>query len=53
VTVKATVVAADNFDPKPTVTLLSVTSNEPDNGDDDGDTVNDIAIVNISSSSAR
>jgi hypothetical protein len=45
VEVKATVVAADNFDPNPSVTLVSVTSNEPDNGDDDGDTVDDIVIV--------
>ena len=41
----ATVVVSDNFDPNPVVTLVSVTSNEPDNGDDDGDTVNDIVIV--------
>jgi predicted extracellular nuclease len=27
------------------ITLVSVTSNEPDNGDDDGDTVNDIIIL--------
>ena len=45
VDVTATVVVSDNFDPNPTVTLVSVTSNEPDNGDDDGDTVNDIVIV--------
>jgi len=45
VTAQATVVAADNFDPNPTVTLLSVMSNEPDDGDDDGNTVNDIVIV--------
>ena len=45
VTVEATVIAADNFDPNPTVTLLSVTSNEPDNGEDDGNTINDIVIL--------
>jgi hypothetical protein len=45
VTVTATVTATDNFDPNPTVTLVSVTSNEPDNGEDDGDTTNDIVIV--------
>jgi len=45
VDVTATVVATDNFDPSPTVTLVSVTSNEPDNGYDDGDTVDDIVIV--------
>ena len=44
VTVNATV---DVFDATgdTTVTLVSVTSNEPDNGDDDGNTVNDIVIV--------
>jgi hypothetical protein len=45
VTVKATVVANDDFDPNPTITLVSVTSNEPDNGLGDGDTPNDIVIV--------
>jgi uncharacterized protein len=43
VTVDATVTAADKA--APTVTLLSVTSNEPDNGTDDGDTTDDIVIV--------
>jgi predicted extracellular nuclease len=45
VDVSATVEASDNFDPDPTVTLVSVTSNEPDNGEGDGDTINDIVIV--------
>ena len=45
VTVDATVVARDDFDASPTVTLVSVTSNEPDNGLGDGDTANDIVIV--------
>ena len=47
VTVQATVTAADNFDPNPTITLVSVTSNEPDNeqGNGDGNTVNDIVIL--------
>jgi hypothetical protein len=45
VDVAATVVVSDNFDPSPTVTLVSVTSNEPDNGEDDGNTVDDIVIV--------
>jgi uncharacterized protein len=45
VTVVATVVVADNFDPNPTVTLVSVTSNEPDNGLGDGDMPEDIVIV--------
>jgi predicted extracellular nuclease len=43
VTVDATVTAADKA--APTVTLVSVTSDEPDNGDDDGDTIDDIVIV--------
>jgi hypothetical protein len=45
VDVTATVVVSDNFDPNPTVTLVEVTSNEPDNGLGDGDTPNDIVIV--------
>ena len=47
VDVTATVVATDNFDLNPTVTLLSVTSSEADdeNGDGDGSTVDDIVIV--------
>lgn len=45
VTVNATVTASDNADPSPLLTLVSVTSNEPDNGDDDGNTINDIVIV--------
>jgi len=45
VNVTATVTVSDNIDPDPSWTLVSVTSNEPDNGDDDGNTVNDIVIV--------
>jgi predicted extracellular nuclease len=45
VTVMAAVTVADNFDPNPTVELVSVTSNEADNGLGDGDTPNDIVIV--------
>ena len=45
VDVAATAVVSDNFDSSPTVTLVSVTSNEPDNGEDDGNTVDDIVIV--------
>jgi predicted extracellular nuclease len=47
VEVKASVSASDNFDPTPTVTLVSVTSNEPDDalGGADGNTTNDIVIV--------
>ena len=44
-TVAATVAVEDAVDPSPTVRLVSVTSNEPDNGEDDGNTVDDIVIV--------
>jgi hypothetical protein len=44
VDVTATVTVLD-ADPNATVTLLSVTSNEPDDGLDDGDTSTDIVIV--------
>ena len=44
-TVQATISVSDDADPDPTVTLVSVTSNEPDDGRDDGNTVNDIVIV--------
>ena len=44
-TIKATINVSDNLDPNPTVALVSVTSNEPDNGTGDGDTANDIVIV--------
>lgn len=45
VRVTATVAATDNADPAVAVTLKSVTSNEPDNGQGDGDTAGDIVIV--------
>jgi predicted extracellular nuclease len=47
-TVNAAASAADNADPEPTVALVSVTSNEPDNapGNHDGNTINDIVILN-------
>jgi hypothetical protein len=45
VDIEAMVIAADNFDPDPTITLVSVTSNEPDNDGGDGDTSDDIVIV--------
>jgi len=45
VQVEATVTAEDAGDPAPTITLVSVTSNEPDNGQGDGNTVNDIVII--------
>ena len=43
--VKTTVTVNDAVDPSPTLTLVSVTSNEPDNGKGDGNTVNDITIL--------
>jgi predicted extracellular nuclease len=45
VNVTAAVTASDNFDPQPTVSLVSVSSNEPDNGERDGNTINDIVIT--------
>jgi predicted extracellular nuclease len=48
VRVKTKVFATDNVDPNPTITLLSVTSNEPDDGIGDGNTINDIVILDDS-----
>jgi hypothetical protein len=45
VDVTATVVASDNFDQNPTIELVSITSNEPDEGLGDGDTADDIVIL--------
>jgi predicted extracellular nuclease len=45
VTVETTIVVSDNFDPNPMVTLISVESNEPDNGLGDGDMPEDIVII--------
>ncbi len=45
VTVQAAVAAADDRDPSPSVELVSVTSNEPDNGLDDGNTTDDVVIM--------
>jgi hypothetical protein len=45
VDVTATVLVSDNFDPNPTISLVSVTSNEPDNGEGDGNTDRDIIVV--------
>ena len=42
VEVTATVAVTDDHDPHPTVTLVSITSSEPDNGLGDGDTANDV-----------
>jgi hypothetical protein len=46
VTVTATPVASDNFDPNPIVSLVSVTSNEPDSGLNAEDVPNDIVVIN-------
>ncbi|MBN1312435.1 MAG: ExeM/NucH family extracellular endonuclease [Anaerolineae bacterium] len=45
VKVKAKAEAADNIDPEPTITLLSVTSSEPDSGLGPWDRPKDIVIV--------
>jgi hypothetical protein len=45
VTVEVTLEVLDNIDPDPSVTFVSVTSNEPDDGLGDGDTPDDIVIV--------
>jgi hypothetical protein len=45
VTVTAVVTDSDNADPNPTLTLVSVTSNEPDDGPGKGDKPNDIVIL--------
>jgi predicted extracellular nuclease len=45
VEVTATVVVSDNFDPNPVVTLVSITSSEADEGLGDGDTADDIVII--------
>jgi len=38
----AAAITVTNCDPNPTVRLISITSNEPDNGLGDGDTANDV-----------
>ncbi len=45
VEVKVNVTAFDICDPSPVITLVSITSNEPDNGIGDGNTTNDIVII--------
>ena len=42
VTINTTITVSDACDTNPVVRLVSITSNEPDNGTGDGDTVNDI-----------
>ncbi|MGH2750582.1 MAG: lamin tail domain-containing protein [Actinomycetota bacterium] len=44
--VTTSVEVSDDADPDPVVELMSVTSNEPDDGEDDGNTVNDIVVEN-------
>jgi len=46
VEIKANVTAYDIGDTSPEITLLSITSNEPDNGIGDGNTIYDFVIVN-------
>jgi hypothetical protein len=43
--VEATITVSDDADPDVVVTLVSVTSNEPDEGPGDGKSSNDIVIV--------
>jgi predicted extracellular nuclease len=45
VTVTASVTLSDDTDPAPQLSLVSVTSNEPDDGADDGNTSDDIVIL--------
>ena len=44
VTIVVSQQASDDFDPNPVIKLVSITSNEPDNGLGDGDTPGDIVI---------
>jgi hypothetical protein len=46
-TITATITAADNCDVDPAVTLVSITSNEPDNSIGDGSTTNDVRDADI------
>jgi hypothetical protein len=46
VEVSVNVTAYDICDPSPKITFLSITSSEPDNSLGDGNTVNDIVIIN-------
>jgi PKD repeat protein len=45
VDVETVVTVSDAVDSSPTLTLVSVTSNEPDNGKGDGNTTNDITVL--------
>jgi len=46
-TITASITVSDNCDPNPKVRLVSITSNEPDDGLGDGDTANDIQGATI------
>ena len=45
--IAATVLVTDTCDPNPTFVLTSITSNEPDNGQGDGNTTGDIAGADV------
>lgn len=47
VQITASITVSDICDPNPTVKLISITSNEPDNGLGDGDTAGDIQQANL------
>ncbi len=47
VQITANIQVSDTCDPNPTVELVSITSNEPDNGLGDGDTPNDIQNASV------
>ncbi len=47
VEVSASIQVSDVCDPNPTVALISITSNEPDDGLGDGNTANDIQGANL------
>jgi predicted extracellular nuclease len=47
------VIVTDNFDPNPTLEIVSVSSNEPDNGLGDGNTEPDFEIVDSSTINLR
>ena len=46
-TIEAAITVSDDADPEPTVELVSVTSDEPDDGTDDGNTTDDVVIVDV------
>jgi hypothetical protein len=53
VDVETVVTVHDAVDPSPTLTLVSVTSNEPDNGKGDGNTTSDIVVLDDNMFSLR